>query len=139
MFGSAANKTIDGYCYLIHQSRNNKWRIWNPTKCSVRALADKNFNSISKVVHGRSRNSESRECSSVGGETVYLIASRNCKDFNLNVLRGDSCDFNFCDGSNYALLDKTADSSCSNSFPDEFYFFASPAPQKKVIGHFVFS
>ena len=63
--------------------------------------------------------------------TICLIVSQNCKYFNSNVLR---CDFNSCVGSNYALLDKTADSSCSNSFLTEHHhFFASPAPQKK--GH----
>ena len=124
MFGSAANKTID----LLSDSsvgsspRKNKCRIWNPTKCFIQTRSPRTV-----FVPLRSFT----ETVTISWDYVW----QRVKTVKILIwmFYGDSCDFNFCDGSNYSLLDRNSWLECLFKFISTFFL-----RRQKVIGHFIF-
>ena len=124
MFGSAANKTID----LLSDSsvgsspRKNKCRIWNPTKCFIQIRSPRTvfvpLRSFTEIV-------------AISWDYVW----QRVKTVKILIwmFYGDSCDFNFCDGSNYSLLDRNSWLECLFKFISTFFL-----RRQKVIGHFIF-
>ena len=124
MFGSAANKTID----LLSDSsvgsspRKNKCRIWNPTKCFIQIRSPRTvfvpLRSFTELV-------------AISWDYVW----QRVKTVKILIwmFYGDSCDFNFCDGSNYSLLDRNSWLECLFKFISTFFL-----RRQKVIGHFIF-